>query len=372
MKKFAIIIAVIIVIIVLIAIFSKDNTAESTVKMKIQTYKVGKGDITIKLEETGEIEPIKQVEIKSKISGKILKFYVEEGDYVQKGDIIADVEPDYNQAEEIARINTNLKLSEIRLENAREELQKVEKLYKKNYVSKDELDNAQDNLIEAKLDYQNALRQSELIQEIETIDNVSKLVSPASGTVIQKQVEEGEMVVSSTGSYNAGTVIMTLADLERMIVTTRINEVDISKIEDAQKVEIRVDAYPYSQYNGKITKIAAMAVEYNNVKVFPVEIEILDVDEKLKPGMTANISIIGEEKQDILVVPIRAIFSDQDGEDIVYQVKNDTIAGPKFVKTGINDFQQVEVIEGVSLGDTISLTKPKTPNNNNMNIRFGH
>lgn len=371
MKKFAIIVAVIIVIVILVAILGKKDSQKIADTRNLQKYTVEKGDITIKLEETGEIEPIKQIEIKSKLSGKILKFYVEEGDYVQKGDVIADVEPDYNQADEIARINTSLKLAEIRLENAQEELQEVEKLYKQNYVSNDELDDAQDNLTEAKLDHENALRQYELIKEIEATDNVSKLVSPGSGTVIQKQVEEGEMVVSSTGSYNAGTVVMTLADLKRMIVTTRINEVDISKIGDAQRVEIKVDAYPYAQYNGKITKIAAMAVEYNNVKVFPVEIEITDVDEKLKPGMTANISIIGEEKKDILVVPIRSIFSNQDGEDIVYKVQSDSIAGAELVKTGINDFQKVEIIEGISLGDTISLTKPKE-NKKNVNIRFGH
>ena len=371
MKKFAIIVAVIIVVVVLVAVLGKSDSEKTTQKAKVEKYKVEKGDITIKLEETGEIEPIKQVEIKSKLSGKILNFYVEEGDYVEKGNVIADVEPDYNQADEIARINTSLKLAEIRLENAEEDLEEVKKLYQQNYVSSNELDAAQDKFTEAKLNHENALRQYSLIKEIEATDNVSQLISPASGTVIQKQVEEGEMVISSTGSYNAGTVLLKLADLKRMIVTTHINEVDISKIQDAQKVEIKVDAYPYAQYNGKITKIAAMAVEYNNVKVFPVEIEILDVDEKLRPGMTANISIIGEEKKDILIVPIRSIFSNQDGEDIVYKVQNDSIAGSKLVKTGINDFQKVEIIEGISLSDTISLTKPKTPNKN-VNIRFGH
>ncbi|MDY6916018.1 MAG: efflux RND transporter periplasmic adaptor subunit [Candidatus Cloacimonadota bacterium] len=369
MKKFTIVVAIIIIIVVLFAVFGKNGEKTTSKQPKIEKYVVDEGDITIKLEETGEIKPIKEIEIKSKVSGKILKFYVEEGDYVDKGDVIADVEPDYNQAQEIARVNSNLRLAEIRLENAEEELQKVKQLYENNYISSEELDDAEDNLVEAKLNYEMTLQQYNLIKEIETTNNISKIIATASGTVIQKQVEEGEMVVSSTNSYSAGTVIFKVADLNRMIVETNINEVDISKISNTKRVDILVDAYPYSKYHGELIKIAAMAIEYNNVKVFPVEIEIMDVDEKLKPGMTANVSIIGQEKEDILVVPIRAIFSNQNGEDIVYKVKNDSIAGDQLVKTGINDFQMVEIVEGISKGDTISLTKP-IMDKNNMNFGF--
>jgi HlyD family secretion protein len=135
--------------------------------------------------------------------------------------------------------------------------------------------------------------------------------------------------------------------------------VDISKIEKEMKVKIQVDAYPYEEYSGSISKIAAMAITHNNVKVFPVEIEINNVDEKLKPGMTANITIIGEERKDIIVVPIRCIFSDEEGQDIVYKVVNDTIGENIPIKTGINNFQQVEIIEGLAIGDSISFTEPK-------------
>ncbi|HPR17431.1 MAG TPA: hypothetical protein PLD62_04220, partial [Candidatus Cloacimonadota bacterium] len=102
----------------------------------------------------------------------------------------------------------------------------------------------------------------------------------------------------------------------------------------------------------------AMAISYNNVKVFPVEIEIRNVDAKLKPGMTANITIIGEKKSDILVVPIRTIFSNDAGQDIIYRVQSDTIGTQIVVKTGINNFQEVEIIEGLAEGDSISFTEP--------------
>ena len=370
MKKFAIIVIIIIVIVALISIFGTKGKKGKIKKTEtVKAHVVEKGSITVKLEETGEIQPIREIEIKSKVSGKIVRFLVEEGDYVESGEVIASIEPDYNQAEIINRVKSNLELAEIRLRNAQRDLKDKQELYKAKYISENELNNYVDDLKEAEISYNSAMQQYELIKEIETDENISRIVSTASGTVIQRSVEEGEMVVSNTGSYMAGTVIMILADLERMVVKSRINEVDISKIEKGMKVTIQVDAYPYEEYSGTITKIAAMAITYSNVKVFPVEIEIKNVDAKLKPGMTANITIIGEERKDIVVVPIRCIFSDEEGQDIVYKVVNDTIAESMQVKTGINNFQQVEIIEGIAVGDSISFTEPK--DNKDVKLDFG-
>lgn len=372
MKKFFfVLIAIIIVIGILTTIFSKKKESRNHPKGKVNFYVVKKGEITVKLEETGEIQPIKEIKIKSKVSGKILKFYVEEGDYVNQGDLLADIEPDYNQAKTISQVKSNLELAEIRLKNAKRDRDDKLKLYQNNFISELEYDSYEDALKEAEISYNAALQQYELVKEIETENNITKLVSTASGTVIQKLVEEGEMVVASTNSFSEGTVILKLADLNRMIVKSKINEVDISKIRKNQAVMIQVDAYPYEKYNGKITKIAAMAINSNNIKVFPIEVEIDNVDKKLKPGMTANITIIGEKKKDILVVPIRTIFSDEEGQDIVYKVSNDTISTSIPVKTGINNFQQVEIIEGLAEGDSISFTEPKKKKDIKVKFRRG-
>ena len=349
---------------------SKGKKDRSKFGGKAKHHKVELGTIVIKLEETGEIQPIREIEQKSQVSGELVKFYVKEGKYINKGDLIAEIEPDFSQAEAILRVNSNLKLSEIELENAKEKYNKRKALFADNFISETELDNYKDAYTTAQINYDSALQQYELVKEIESDNNLSKLYSTASGTIIQKPVEEGEMVVSSSGSYSAGTVILKLADLSRMIVNAKINEVDISKIEIGMKVNIQVDAYPYEDFNGEITKIAAMAINYNNVKVFPVEIELEEVDERLKPGMTANITIIGEERKDIVVIPIRCIFSDDEGNDIVYKVKNDTIGSGDVVKTGINNFQEVEIIEGIAVGDTISTKEPESVKDDEMKIKF--
>ncbi|MBW6516258.1 MAG: efflux RND transporter periplasmic adaptor subunit [Candidatus Cloacimonetes bacterium] len=357
MKKFLIIIGIIIIIIVIISFaFRGKQTGEH--QQTVRSVEVRKGSISVVLEETGEIQPIREIDIKSRISGKVIKFFVDEGDFVNNGDIIAEIEPDFNQANQIANIRNNLHLSRIRLDNAQKDYDRKQTLFERQFIAKDEVDNALDDLETATINYQSALQQFELIQEIDTEGNVSRIFSTASGTVIQKMVEEGEMVISSTSSFSDGTVIVKLADLNQMVVNSFINEVDIAKVYLTQQARIQVDAFPYETFTGVVSKIGAMAVTRNNVKVFPIEIRIIERETPLMPGMTANVTIFGETKEDIIVIPIRAIFSDEEGQDIVYKVVNDSISTGTLIKTGINDFQQVEIIEGLAEGEKVSLIEP--------------
>ena len=372
MKKFWWIIVIIVIAAAAFIYFKgkKNKTQLMGDAPKVKTTIVEKGEITIKLEETGEIQPVREIEQKSKVSGKIVRLFVDEGDFVKEMDVIAEIEPDYDQTYEITQKTRNLRTAEITLANAERDFTNKTELFDGGFISETTLDEYRDALERAQIDYNTSLLQYESIKEIETIDNVSKVYATASGTVIRKDVEEGEMVVANSGSYSAGTLMMVLADLNKMIVSSHINEVDIGKVQTGMEVMIQVDAYPYVKYTGSINKIAPMAQLINNVKVFPVEIEIDNVDDKLKPGLTANVTIIGEQRSDIVVVPIRSIFADQTGNDVVYKVKNDTISGSQQVKTGINDFQKVEIIEGIAEGDTISLTEPRKKGNDKMRMMF--
>ena len=370
MKKFWWIIVIVILVALYLGFGRKAKTKKEGFAPKIGKTMVEKGEITIKLEETGEILPVRDIEQKSKVSGKIVKLYFDEGDYIKINDVIADIEPDYNQTYEITQKTRGLRNSEINLANAQRDWDNKRALFDLEYISDTELDDYADALEKARIDYETNLLQYESIKEIETKNNVSQVFATASGTVLRKEVEEGEMVISNTGNYSAGTILCIVADLEEMIVSSHINEVDIGKIAEGMGVKIQVDAYPYEAYSGAITSIAPMAQVINNVKVFPVEINIDNVDEKLRPGMTANITIIGEKRSEILIVPIRAIFSDQMGNDIIYKVENDTISGSTQVKTGINDFQTVEIISGVAEGDTISLTEPPRAGKKRLEMMF--
>lgn len=360
MKK--IIIGIVIIIaIILVVRFCVGRFAgrKPALESTLNTAEAKLGEISVLLHETGEIQPTREIDIKSRISGKVTKFYVDEGDFIERGTLIAEVEPDFNQANQIANIRNNIHITKIRYDNAQKEYERNQKLFDSKFIPKEEVDRSLNELEIARINYQSALQQYELIKEIDTEGNISRIISTASGTVIKKGVEEGEMVISSTSSFSDGTLILKIADLREMVVHTHINEVDISKVHLGQEATIRVDAFPYNEYSGEISRIGALAVNRNNVKVFPIEIRIREKDTPLRPGMTANITIIGESKKDIVVIPIRAIFSDEDGNDIVYKVVNDSLSTEGVhIRTGINDFSVVEIIDGVSEGEKVSLIEP--------------
>ncbi len=355
MKRF---ITVLLSFLVLTACKVGMKKGDSPLDTKIPTHTVKRGEIKTKLDVTGEIQPKSTIKVKSRVAGKILKFYVDENDYVNEGDVIADIEPDYNQAESISRTRSSLRLAEIRLTKAEKDFNDYTELYNKNYISLNELTNASDEFESARINHEQALEQYELVKDLDSKDSVTKLYATSSGTVISRLVQEGEMVTSSNVSFGEGTVIMHLADLTRMVVESEVNEVDITKYHRNQVASILVDAFPYEKFTGKVSKIAASATDKNGTKVFPIQIHLEGNIAMLKPGMTANVSIEGESRADILIIPIRAIFTDEKGQDVVYLMKDGKPEKAVPIKTGINDFQQVEIIEGVNENDIITLTEP--------------
>jgi len=372
MKKFVWIVFVVIFVVILVLVLTKgknEETAKEGFSQK-QTVVAKLGDISITLDEVGEIKPIKEVNVKSKISGRIKKLYVEEGQNIKEDEIIAEIEPDMQQAQTLSRIKSNLQTTEIELETAQINFDSDKKLYEKKFISDNDLLKSQNALKKAEINYQSALEQYQLIQEIGITEENLKITAPASGTIIQKNVEEGEMVVSSE-SYSGGTVILTIADLSKMIILAEINEIDIGKISLDQPVDISLDAFPDIDYKGKITHIAPMAkIGKNNIRVFDIKISIGNLTPNLRPGMSANVTIIGKTSKDVVTVPIQAIFQDENRNSIVYIIKSDTLITPQIVKTGINDLEKVEIIEGITVGDTISLKeKPKTDSKNDKRRR---
>lgn len=328
------------------------------------THIVAKDDISSKIEISGEVRPETVVAIKSRVSGKIVKFYAQENDYVVSGQIIADIEPDYTQANTLFNTKASLQLAELALEKANKDFRDSEQLLAKGYVSANDHELKQDALQSAQIQYEQASRQYEMIRDLDVPGTVTHVYATASGTVIERAVNEGEMVSSSINSYGEGTVVMRIADLNKMIVKSNINEVDINKFKLGQKAEILLDALPYEEFKGEIVKIAPMAITENNAKVFPVEISINASGKLVKPGMTAAISIKGDVRQQVLVVPIAAVFADEQNNDIVYVLpaKDAKTAAaqpsPRVVKLGMNDFQMVEIISGLEAGEEISLEEP--------------
>lgn len=357
---------IIVIIVVIIAVgyfgmkYLKNKASKENTKtlFELKTAKVELGEIATQIDITGEIEPETIVEVKSKVSGKIIKFNKNINDYVKNGDLIATIEIDYQQANSITNTRSNLDLAEIRLKWAQRDLEDTRIQYDSGFETKYNYDTAIKDLEQAQLNYDIALEQYKQVEEIDTKGEESKIYASVNGTVITRTVEEGEMI-SSIGLGNSdGTAIMQIADLSQMIVKSNINEIDINKYKEGQTATITVPANPEHEYNGVITQVAAMAQSVNNVKVFPIEIELLNVDEFVKPGMTAEITIKGESKSDIPIIPITALFSNEKGEDVVYTVENNKVKDTKVIVTGINNLTHVEVLSGIEVGEEVSLVPP--------------
>jgi HlyD family secretion protein len=202
-----------------------------------------------------------------------------------------------------------------------------------------------------------------------------------SGVVLTKNIEIGETVTSGVSSFNAGTILFTVADVSSMIVKAGVNEVDIGKIRVGMPVKVTLDAYPKVAFQGRIDRIAPAVRIDDKVRVFDVEIRLDAQGRELRAGMTANIEVAGERKVKVLTVPVESIFQRDEGE-VVFVKKNldakaieaakknekkdDKDAWKKYfdkrvIVTGLADNAHVEILQGLKAGDEVALEDPTLP-----------
>jgi HlyD family secretion protein len=291
----------------------------------IPTLKSRIRDVQVVVREVGTVEPEVKVDIKSTLSGRVVDLPIRAGDRVAKGQLIARIEPDVNQAQDLLGVKNRLAEATIELEDAREEYEAKRQLLENGLISVELHRQAETRYRQAQQAIEAAREEISVVEDsgIPVGDNprqVVNIVSPMDGIVIDRPVELGETVTGS-GSFNAGTVISTVADLATMIVEAGINEVDIGKIHERQEVRVTLDAFPRKLFPGTIRRIAPAARLDNQVKVFDVEIALEHLGIELRTGMTANIEIRGETREQVLTVPVESVFIRGD-EEMVY-VKRD-------------------------------------------------
>jgi HlyD family secretion protein len=324
------------------------------------------GDISVELNEVGVIQPETMVLVKSKVSGKIKSLHVEEGQQVRRGALLATVEPDMAQARTVASLKSGYGRAQVSMERARQDYERDLELHAAGHISDEELRLSKDDYDITLIEYKSALEQMRLAEEDgvsmdleEEAEELLDILAPASGSVILVEIEEGELVTSGAVSYTSGTTLLTIADLSEMQILAGVNEVDVGKIRDGQDVAIDVDAYPNVQFHGLISHIAPAARDEQGVKIFDVEIDITDTDERLRPGMTANIEIQGDHREGILTVPIEAAFK-KGGRYVVYVFDgSEDEPVEREVVTGISNIEKIEIAEGLTEGDVIALYDPE-------------
>ena len=324
------------------------------------------GEIDVKLNEVGEIQPERMVLVKSKVSGKITLLHVAEGEYVRKGALLASVEPDMAQARTVASLKSSYGRAKVNHARARQDYDRDLELHKAELISDEEIRLSKDDYDIARIEYRSALEEMRLAEE----DGVSMdleaesaeilhVLAPTSGTVILIEIEEGEIATSGALSYTSGTTLMTIADLSVMQIRAGVNEVDVGKIAKGQDVTIDVDAYPNAKFHGAISHVAPAARNVEGVKIFDIEIDIADADERLKPGMTANIEIQGDHKEDVLTIPIEAAFR-KNGDYVVYVFDgSEDEPVERVVETGISNIGALEIVSGLEEGEVVALYNPE-------------
>lgn len=317
---------------------------------------VYRADITQILEENGEIAPETSAEVKSRISGRVAEILVDEGDYVEKNDVIAKIEPDLEQARIITSLVNNLKEKEIAMTNMKAEYEQKKQLYEKGFISRSEFQNTEDALSLAEMEYNASYEEYTLFKsEIGSHSSITverlSILSPLAGIVLIRDVEEGELI-SGESSSRSGTLLFTIADLRRLVIRVSINEVDIYKIDTGNTADILIAANPQGAYTGTVTKISPYAIDEKGIKVFSTEIMLSEQDTKLRPGMSAVVRIAINARKNVLAIPVTALFIEDNREYVIVPAEGNGI-NKRFVKRGINDSRHVEITEGLSEGDKI-------------------
>ncbi|MBN2442966.1 MAG: efflux RND transporter periplasmic adaptor subunit [Spirochaetales bacterium] len=335
---------------------NSSNSRQNGGNKQPPVIEVSRTDIVQVLEETGEIAPEKRAVVKSRISGRVSEILVDEGDFISKGGVIARIEPDLEQAKVITSLVNSLKEKEINLSNIRDEYEQKKELFDKGFISRSEFQKAADALEIAEMDYNARLEEYTLFKsELGSEKNIAveklTIISPLAGIVLQKMVEEGELV-SGESSSRSGTELFLIADLTKLVILVNINEVDIYKIEEGNKVDILIAANPKGNYTGVVLRISPYTIEERGIKVFQTEIMLDQNDPKLRPGMSAVVNITINAKENVIAIPVNALFIEENKEYVIIPTEKNGFA-KVFVKRGINDDRNVEILEGLSEGDKI-------------------
>ena len=268
----------------------------------LETATVTRQSIVSSVEATGTVEPIRVIEVKSQAGGEILGLPVELGDHVEQGTLLVRIDPrDVRNAFDQAA--ADLDVAQARIDVAQRQLSRMQSLHDSDIVTDEELESA---ILEHANSKAGLVRAETNLELAEDKLNDVILRAPISGTIVERTVEEGQ-VITGTRDLTGGTALMKMADLSEVQVRTLVDETDIGKLEAGLPAEITVEAYPDRTFRGSVLKIEPQAVVQQNVTMFAVLTRIRNEDDLLRPGMNADVEIVVGRQDDILALPNMAI-----------------------------------------------------------------
>lgn len=339
--------------------FAIDGSASK--QEDVQTFAAERGSIVDKALATGQIDPRKEITVKSKIGGIVRTVFVDVGDRVEVGDPLFDIAPDPTPIE-YAEAKRQVELYQVTFDNTKREFDRYQSLRDKQLVSYQEFESKQAVYDEAELRLKLAEEKLSLIESGRTevadrkVDNIIK--SPIAGTVLSRLAEEGDPVVPLT-SYQAGTELMTLAEMDDLLFKGNVDEIDVGKLSPGLAAEIEIGAIPNEKLPGRLMKISPKAHRDQGSTLFEVEIAIDDLASKfLRAGYSANADLVIARCDSVVVVPERLVTI----KDSIASVEIQDTLGmitTREVKTGLSDGINIEIVEGVDEGELLVERPPR-------------
>ena len=353
-----------------------------------------RGDITTSVTATGTIEPVTSVQVGTQVSGIVSKLYVDYNSVVKAGQVIAELDRT-NLISELESATSLLRSAESDLAYQKTNHDRYKNLYDKGLVSANDYEKARLTYLQSE---QSVIQRRENVKKARTNLSYATITSPIDGVVLSKEVEEGQTVASS---FNTPTLFNIAQDLTQMRVIADVDEADIGEVREGQRVSFTVDAFPSMVFDGSVQQVRQEATAESNVVTYEVVISAPNDDLKLKPGLTANVTIFTMETLGVVAVPSKALrftpremmlndgetIEDCQGKSKVWMRQGNTYKAVP-VETGVTNGMLTEVKSGLKPGDMVVtdlraqmpeveqqqtqnpfMPSPRNRNNNNKNAK---
>ena len=328
-------------------------------KITFDTAAVAPANIMNSITATGTIEPVTSVTVGTQVSGIVSKLFVDYNSVVKKGQVIAELDKT-NLMSQLNTAKTQLATAQSQLNYQTANYKRYKTLFEKGLVAADDFDNAKLSYTQAK---EQVVSAKEEVQRAQTNLGYATITSPINGVVLSKSVEEGQTVAASFSTPELFTIAQ---DLTNMQVVADVDEADIGDVKEGERVTFTVDAYPDDTFEGKVKQVRQEATTTNNVVTYEVVISAPNTDLKLKPGLTANVTIYTAERKGVLSVPSKALrFTPQketvgkmkivdvaNAKNKVWTIEGNSIVAHK-VNIGMTDGTNTQIVGGIVEGTKV-------------------
>ena len=328
-------------------------------KITFDTAAVAPANIMNSITATGTIEPVTSVTVGTQVSGIVSKLFVDYNSVVKKGQVIAELDKT-NLMSQLNTAKTQLATAQSQLNYQTANYKRYKTLFEKGLVAADDFDNAKLSYTQAK---EQVVSAKEEVQRAQTNLGYATITSPIDGVVLSKSVEEGQTVAAS---FSTPELFIIAQDLTNMQVVADVDEADIGDVKEGERVTFTVDAYPDDTFEGEVKQVRQEATTTNNVVTYEVVISAPNADLKLKPGLTANVTIYTAERKGVLSVPSKALrFTPQketvgkmkivdvaNAKNKVWTIEGNSIVAHK-VNIGMTDGTNTQIVGGIAEGTKV-------------------